>query len=101
MHASVGREVQSNRVSSVLAAQLPAGPQDPGRQDLGDLVVVSPDVGNVKVANMYAEMLEQDWVSSPDKRKSYYNHIRQESERLSRLIENVLDFSRMQRGTVL
>lgn len=47
---------------------------------------------------MYAEMLEQDWVSSPDKRKSYYSQIRQESERLSRLIENVLDFSRVQRG---
>jgi ribose-phosphate pyrophosphokinase len=27
------------------------------RNELGDLVVVSPDVGNVKVANMYAEML--------------------------------------------
>jgi len=47
---------------------------------------------------MYAEMLEQDWVSSPEKRQSYYGQIRQESERLSRLIENVLDFSRMQRG---
>jgi hypothetical protein len=38
MHASVGGEVQSNPVSSVLAAQLSAGPQDAGRQDLGDLV---------------------------------------------------------------
>jgi hypothetical protein len=38
MHASVGREVQSNRVSSVLAAQLPAGPEDAGGQDLGDLI---------------------------------------------------------------
>jgi ribose-phosphate pyrophosphokinase len=27
------------------------------RDQLGDLVVVSPDVGNVKVANMYADML--------------------------------------------
>jgi hypothetical protein len=38
MHASVGREVQSNRVSSVLTPQLSAGPQDAGSQDLGDLV---------------------------------------------------------------
>lgn len=27
------------------------------REEIGDLVVVSPDVGNVKVANMYADML--------------------------------------------
>jgi len=27
------------------------------REELGDVVVVSPDVGNVKVANMYAEMI--------------------------------------------
>jgi hypothetical protein len=38
MHASVGREVQSNPVSSALAAQLSAGSQDAGGQDLGDLV---------------------------------------------------------------
>jgi hypothetical protein len=38
MHASVGREVQSNRVSSVLAAQLSARPENAGGQDLGDLV---------------------------------------------------------------
>lgn len=38
MHASVGGEVQSNPVSSVLAAQLSAGAQDAGSQDLGDLV---------------------------------------------------------------
>lgn len=30
------------------------------RELLGDVVVVSPDVGNVKVANMYAEMLGGD-----------------------------------------
>jgi hypothetical protein len=38
MHASVGGEVQSNPVSSVLAAQLPASTQDAGGQNLGDLV---------------------------------------------------------------
>jgi len=38
MHASVRGEVQSNPVSSVLAAQLSAGPQDAGCQHLGDLV---------------------------------------------------------------
>jgi signal transduction histidine kinase len=47
---------------------------------------------------MYAEMLEKNWVKSQDKVVEYYSNMRQESERLSRLIENVLDFSRIQRG---
>jgi len=47
---------------------------------------------------MYSEMLERDWVKSKDKLAEYYKSMRQESERLSRLIENVLDFSRIQRG---
>jgi len=47
---------------------------------------------------MYSEMLERDWVKSKDKLAEYYRSMRQESERLSRLIENVLDFSRIQRG---
>jgi signal transduction histidine kinase len=47
---------------------------------------------------MYSEMLERDWVKSKDKLGEYYSSMRQESERLSRLIENVLDFSRIQRG---
>jgi len=47
---------------------------------------------------MYSEMLEKDWVKTEDKRSEYYKNMRQESERLSRLIENVLDFSRIQKG---
>jgi len=47
---------------------------------------------------MYCEMLEKNWVKSKDKLTEYYRSMRQESERLSRLIENVLDFSRIQRG---
>ena len=46
---------------------------------------------------MYSEMLEKNWVKSEDKVTEYYRNMRQESERLSRLIENVLDFSRIQR----
>jgi signal transduction histidine kinase len=46
---------------------------------------------------MYAEMLEKNWVISKEKIIEYYKNMRQESERLSRLIENVLDFSRIQR----
>jgi len=48
---------------------------------------------------MYAEMLEKDWVPTEQKRRQYYSGMRQETERLSRLIENVLDFSRIQRGS--
>ena len=47
---------------------------------------------------MYTEMLEKNWVKSDDKRDEYYRNMRLESERLSRLIENVLDFSRLQRN---
>ncbi len=47
---------------------------------------------------MYSEMLEKNWVKSEDKLTEYYRNMRQESERLSRLIENVLDFSRIQKG---
>jgi len=47
---------------------------------------------------MYAEMLEKEWVPTEQKRREYYAGMRQETERLSRLIENVLDFSRIQRG---
>lgn len=47
---------------------------------------------------MYTEMLEKDWVKDEAKRREYYVTMRQESERLTRLIENVLDFSRIQRG---
>jgi signal transduction histidine kinase len=47
---------------------------------------------------MYSEMLEKKWVKSENKLREYYSSMRQESERLSRLIENVLDFSRIQKG---
>jgi signal transduction histidine kinase len=47
---------------------------------------------------MYSEMLEKNWVKSEDKLAEYYGNMRAESERLSRLIENVLDFSRIQKG---
>ena len=43
-------------------------------------------------------MLEKNWVKSKDKVAEYYRTMRQESERLSRLVENVLDFARLQKG---
>jgi signal transduction histidine kinase len=47
---------------------------------------------------MHAEMLEKNWVKSQDKVTEYYRTMRQESERLSRMVENVLDFARLQKG---
>lgn len=46
---------------------------------------------------MYGEMLREGWVSE-EKRHEYYRYIHDESERLSRLINNVLQFARMSRN---
>ena len=40
------------------------------RSELGDLTIVSPDVGNVKVANSYAEMLDADLAIIDKRRES-------------------------------
>jgi signal transduction histidine kinase len=47
---------------------------------------------------MYGEMLRDGMVSSDAKRDEYYRHITAESERLSRLINNVLEFSRLEQS---
>jgi ribose-phosphate pyrophosphokinase len=40
------------------------------REELGDLTIVSPDVGNAKVANSYAEMLDADLAIIDKRRES-------------------------------
>jgi len=47
---------------------------------------------------MYAETLEMNRVASEEKRNSYYKIIHQEAERLTRLINNILNFSRIESG---
>ncbi|MGH0037568.1 MAG: ATP-binding protein [Myxococcota bacterium] len=47
---------------------------------------------------MYAEMLRDGLVANERKRSEYYGTITEESERLSRLIDNVLEFSRLEKG---
>jgi signal transduction histidine kinase len=47
---------------------------------------------------MYAEMLRDDLVPSEARRRDYYRTLTDESERLSRLIGNVLEFSRLEKG---
>lgn len=45
---------------------------------------------------MYAEMLEEGWAKG--KEKLYYHYIQTETHRLTRLVQNVLDFARIERG---
>jgi signal transduction histidine kinase len=47
---------------------------------------------------LMAESLERGKVSEPAKQNEYFRFIGQESRRLSSLIENVLDFSRIEQG---
>lgn len=48
---------------------------------------------------LYADLLEQGRVRDEERRADYLRTIGRESERLSRLVNNVLDFSRLERGT--
>ena len=52
----------------------------------------------LSLIRMFAELLMLGKVKTPEKGREYAGIITRESERLSRLIDNVLDFSRMERG---
>ena len=47
---------------------------------------------------LYAETLELGRISTSEKKYEYYSIIRKESERLTALINNILDFSRIEAG---
>jgi signal transduction histidine kinase len=47
---------------------------------------------------MYADMLKEGWVKDEKAASEYFALIAAESERLTRLVNNVLDFSRIERG---
>jgi signal transduction histidine kinase len=47
---------------------------------------------------LYAETLELGRITTQEKKHEYYSIIRKESERLSALINNILDFSRIEAG---
>ena len=50
------------------------------------------------LVRMFGEMLQSGRVASEEKRQEYLDIIVRESERLSNLIENVLDFAKVERG---
>jgi signal transduction histidine kinase len=52
----------------------------------------------LSLIRMFAETLEMERVPDETTRREYYAVITRESERLSRLIDNVLDFSRIEGG---
>ena len=52
----------------------------------------------LSVIRMFGETLEMGRVTTDAQRREYYRVITRESERLSRLIDNVLDFSRIEGG---
>jgi signal transduction histidine kinase len=47
---------------------------------------------------MYAELLNEDRIKDPEKKKRYLQVIVSESDRLGRLVNNVLDFGRLEQG---
>ncbi len=51
------------------------------------------------LVRMFAETLEMKRVKTEKKKQEYYSIILQETERLSRLINNILNFSRMESNT--
>jgi signal transduction histidine kinase len=52
----------------------------------------------LSLIRLFAETLEMGRLKTPEKSQEYYRIIRKESERLSALINNILDFSRIEAG---
>lgn len=52
----------------------------------------------LSLIRLYAETLEMGRLTHPQKYQEYYQIIRKESERLTALINNILDFSRIEAG---
>ena len=48
--------------------------------------------------SMFSETLEMDRIKSEEKKKEYYSIIHQETNRLSRMVSSILNFSKMEAG---
>ncbi|UCE89993.1 MAG: HAMP domain-containing histidine kinase [Pseudomonadota bacterium] len=71
-----------------------------GRQQQDFVSAVSHELKTPLTSiRMYSEMLREGWADD-GKKKSYYDYIHDESERLSRLIANVLQLARMTRNDI-
>jgi signal transduction histidine kinase len=81
-----------------LMYRLGAGQIDLTRQQQDFVSAVSHELKTPLTSiRMYGEMLREGWASD-EKKKIYYDYIFDESERLSRLIANVLQLARMTRN---
>ena len=83
-----------------LMYRLGAGQIDLARQQQDFVSAVSHELKTPLTSiRMYGEMLREGWASD-EKKSSYYDYIFDESERLSRLIANVLQLARMTRNNL-
>lgn len=83
-----------------LMYRLGAGQIDLTRQQQDFVSAVSHELKTPLTSiRMYGEILREGWASD-EKKKLYYDYIFEESERLSRLIANVLQLARMTRNHV-
>ena len=83
-----------------LMYRLAAGQIDLTRQQQDFVSAVSHELKTPLTSiRMYGEILREGWASD-EKKKLYYDYIFDESERLSRLIANVLQLARMTRNNL-
>ncbi|MGB5259109.1 MAG: HAMP domain-containing sensor histidine kinase [Gammaproteobacteria bacterium] len=83
-----------------LMYRLGAGQIDLTRQQQDFVSAVSHELKTPLTSiRMYGEMLREGWASD-EKKRVYYDYIVDESERLSRLIANVLQLARMTRNNL-
>jgi signal transduction histidine kinase len=83
-----------------LMYRLGAGQIELARQQQDFISAVSHELKTPLTSiRMYGEMLREGWASE-EKKKTYYKYIFDESERLSRLINNVLQLARLTRNSL-
>jgi signal transduction histidine kinase len=83
-----------------LMYRLGAGQIELARQQQDFISAVSHELKTPLTSiRMYGEMLREGWASE-EKKKTYYQYIFDESERLSRLINNVLQLARLTRNSL-